>query len=129
MDKWIDDVIKSWEHIQEAIYYEQAGGMPMIRGKIVDLLADNPNPPDSIIHKFADDNGIAPDKLEAIIYGMLSEIIEKGKGGTPDPKELAMGIKVEMEHTSCMKLAEWIAKTHLKEMPDYYTKLKKMEGK
>ena len=44
-----------------------------------------------------------------------------------DQKELAMGIKIELEHTSDKKLAKKIAIDHLAEIPDYYTRLKKME--
>lgn len=42
-------------------------------------------------------------------------------------KELKMGIDVEHEHTSDSELAKEIALDHLKELPNYYTKLKKME--
>jgi hypothetical protein len=44
-----------------------------------------------------------------------------------DPKELAMGIKVEHEHTDNADIAKAIAKDHLSECSDYYTRLKKME--
>lgn len=43
--------------------------------------------------------------------------------------ELKMGIEVEMEHTNDKNIAKEIAMDHLWEMPDYYTKLKKMEDK
>lgn len=42
--------------------------------------------------------------------------------------ELAMGIKVELEHTKDRKIAKEIALDHLMELPDYYTRLKKMEN-
>jgi hypothetical protein len=45
-----------------------------------------------------------------------------------DAKELAMGIEIEMEHTDDAGIAKAIAKDHLKELPDYYTRLKKMEA-
>ncbi|KKK86907.1 hypothetical protein LCGC14_2758550 [marine sediment metagenome] len=44
-----------------------------------------------------------------------------------DADELAKGIEVEKEHTDDEKSAEEIAKDHLKEIPDYYTRLQKME--
>ena len=47
--------------------------------------------------------------------------------GTYDPEQLKMGTKVEMEHTNNPKIAERIAKDHLAELPDYYTRLEKME--
>lgn len=41
-----------------------------------------------------------------------------------NPRELEMGEKVEMEHTDSKTEAREIAKEHLDEHPDYYTKLK-----
>ena len=43
--------------------------------------------------------------------------------------QLRMGIKVEKEHTTKPKIAREIALDHLGEKPDYYTRLKKVEGK
>ena len=43
-------------------------------------------------------------------------------------RQLKMGIKIELEHTTNKKVAEKIAKDHLDEFPDYYTRLKKMEN-
>ncbi len=43
-----------------------------------------------------------------------------------DPRQLAMGIKVEMEHTKSVRIAREIAMDHLKEDPAYYSKLKKV---
>lgn len=42
-------------------------------------------------------------------------------------KQLARGIKVELEHTTDPKLAREIALDHLAEMPDYYSRLARME--
>jgi len=42
--------------------------------------------------------------------------------------ELARGIAVEMEHTSDPVIAERIARDHLAELPDYYTRLVRMEA-
>ena len=44
-----------------------------------------------------------------------------------DPKALARGIKVELEHTSSRAIAREIAMDHLTEDPRYYDKLAKME--
>jgi hypothetical protein len=44
-------------------------------------------------------------------------------------KQLELGIKVESEHTSSKSAARGTALQHLDELPDYYTKLNKMEKK
>jgi len=44
-----------------------------------------------------------------------------------DPEQLAIGIEIEKEHTDNEDIAKAIAKDHLSEMPDYYTKLKTIE--
>ena len=46
-----------------------------------------------------------------------------------DPKELEMGILVEMEHTTNKDIATKITLDHLAEIKDYYTRLAKMEKK
>ena len=43
------------------------------------------------------------------------------------PKQLAMGIEVEYEHTDNPDVAKTIALDHLAEIPDYYTRLLRME--
>lgn len=60
---------------------------------------------------------------------IYEDLLPGGKGdNTPDSKfdkkQLAMGIKHEMEHTSDARKAKEIAKDHLSEDPHYYTKLK-----
>lgn len=44
-----------------------------------------------------------------------------------DPEQLEMGIEIEMEHTDDPTTAREIAMDHLREHPNYYTALKKME--
>jgi len=63
---------------------------------------------------------------------LLGESAEVGKhNDVPDSefnsKELKMGIEVEKEHSDDHKIRKHIAKDHLSEFPDYYTRLKKME--
>lgn len=49
-----------------------------------------------------------------------------------DLNEFKQGMNVELEHRNVTKgnltLTGMITRSHLREMPDYYTKLKKMEG-
>ena len=102
---------------------------------IMDFFADNPSPPDEDVHALADKLGIDAHKFEAYIYSILGAILGTGQAKKEkftekdaDPKELKMGIKVEMEHTKNKVIAKRIALDHLAELPDYYTRLTKMEG-
>jgi len=71
------------------------------------------------------DNGITLIK-KAQVPGGLAE----GKPDTDfNADALAEGTAVEMEHTGDTEKSKDIAKDHLTEDPDYYTKLKKMEAK
>lgn len=50
--------------------------------------------------------------------------VADGSSPTPlDVNELAMGIKVELEHTNDPKIAAEIALDHIRETPDYYSRL------
>jgi hypothetical protein len=42
-------------------------------------------------------------------------------------KQVAIGIKTEMEHTTSRRVAKRIALDHLREHPQYYTYLLRME--
>jgi len=61
---------------------------------------------------------------EDLVPGGLAD---KKKPSDFDPKQLAKGVKVEMEHTDDRGLAQEISMDHLTEDPDYYIKLQKME--
>ena len=52
---------------------------------------------------------------------------EGKKPSEVDPKELAVGIKIEREHSDNPKVQKEIAMDHLTEHPKYYTGLVKME--
>ena len=100
--------------------------------KIIRWFIENPQPDDSKVHAFAESLGFDPDEFEGHRYMILSDLIHEGRSknftGKYDPKQLAMGIEVEKEHLPYPSIAEKIAKDHLAELPDYYTRLKKMEG-
>lgn len=103
--------------------------------KIMDFFADNPSPEDDEVHALAEELGLEPDDFETHIYFILGSVLGTGMAKKKnitekdvDSKELAMGIKVEMEHTKNKAIAKRIALDHLAELKDYYTRLKKMEG-
>jgi len=80
---------------------------------------------------------IQEDILKGGLADMMSieDIFKKHKKKYPNlsldmlKQQLKKGIKVEMEHTNDKIKSEEIAKDHLYEDPNYYTKLQKMETK
>jgi len=99
--------------------------------KIIEFFQENPNPDDHIVHAYAEELGMDPDDLEEYIYGLLTSLINLKGGDIPDekfdPNELKMGIEIEKEHHDNITITKAIAKGHLTEIPDYYTRLKNME--
>lgn len=107
---------------------------------IVELFTNNSKVRDSDVHSLAEEMGIDKHKFEEIIYDLLTSFFNKGRYNESgrkaniDKKELALGIKVEMEHTSDKIIAERIAKDHLTEIPGtgnndgYYSLLERMEA-
>ena len=61
----------------------------------------------------------------ALKHGLARK--EHLKPSQVNKSELRKGIKVEMEHTSDRCTAQCIAMDHLAEIPDYYTRLARME--
>jgi hypothetical protein len=80
-------------------------------------------------HKYASMCG----ELIEITLAKQADAIPGGKADTKtdsdfNPKQIAMGEKVELEHTNKPSLAREISRDHLTEFSDYYTRLKKMES-
>jgi len=102
-----------------------------LRIKLIKWFTENPYPDDKKVHAFAEKIGMNEHVLEGHIYGIISSVLSEGKSKGKeikhDPKELEMGIKVEMEHTACPTISRKIALDHLVEISDYYTRLAKME--
>ena len=73
-----------------------------------------------------DDNEIKGGLADKI---SIEELSKKHKVSVDEiVEQLLKGIEVELEHTNDKDKAKEIAMDHLFEMPDYYTKLKKMEN-
>jgi hypothetical protein len=115
------------------------------RKEVLDLLAGAKGKPleDDKVHALADKLKMSPHDLESEIYAYASlwainELAQVNPGGRAeakgvkpsdfDPKEIAKGIKVEMEHTKDKALAKKIVVDHLAENSKYYEALAKMES-
>lgn len=101
-----------------------------LEDKIVSFLKQKEHSDDDI-HAFAADEGIDPHEFESIIYKIAHKALT-GKylnhGIDPDedfdPEQLAIGEKIESEHTGNIDIAKSIAKAHLSENSAYYKILK-----
>jgi hypothetical protein len=103
---------------------------------IIKFLKEHPNPEDDEVHKFAESKGMEVDDVEEIFYKLATKFVNGGnkelkhgndEDGKFDGEQLKKGIEVEKEHTDNEEMAKQIAKAHLAEIPDYYTRLNKME--
>ena len=111
------------------------------RNVLLKFFADNPAPADKKFHKFCEERGWNVHLAEAEAYKMASKFARFWLGGRSneagattryDPKAIAAGISIEMEHTPDKAVAEKISKDHLAEHPLYYSEklgLKPMEKK
>ena len=103
----------------------------------VRFFLDSPHPSDDALHKFSEERGLDKNGLEEAAYVLATfaarfftggRAVETGTTNTDvNPDELAMGVEIEKEHTPDPFIAMRIALDHLAELPDYYTRLKKME--
>ena len=113
-------------------YLQEIQDGDSIQKKIIEFFKNNSKPSDDQIHAFSERMKINPHKFEEIIYEILGSFFGAGRAkdfkGSYDSKELASGIKIEMEHTTNKLISERIAKDHLAECSDYYTRLAKMEA-
>jgi hypothetical protein len=108
-----------------------------VAAKIIEFFMKNPEPVDEgegSVHQLAEELGIDKHAFEEHIYRLLGSFVNSlGRHNDVadsefDADQLAMGVEVESkEHTDDKALAKMIAKDHLAEISDYYTRLAKME--
>ena len=116
---------------------EDKGKIDIPEKDVINFFKENPNPSDDELHNWAEDKGYNVHKVEEIVYKLATRMVKILTGGEAekkgitekdvDSKQLKMGIKVEYEHIHDDEIAKEIALDHLAELPDYYTRLKKME--
>ena len=133
----VDTVLKSFMFLSEvACNLVQKEITPE---EVSQFFANNPNPDDSKFHSWAEGRGYSPHEAETVAYTLATKFSQFLSAGMAhkkkiskkdvDPSELAMGVKVEREHTNDPAVAERIALDHLAEFRNYYTALADMEDK
>ena len=119
------------ESKEQILMENEPKGVGDLHAEIVKFVIANPKPSHDEVDAFAKKLGIELMEFDKHVYMLLSSILaegeSKGKEIKHDPEQLKMGIEVEMEHTSEPIISRKIALDHLAEIPDYYTRLAKME--
>jgi hypothetical protein len=114
---------------------EGKGEIPAdLEKKIIDFVTTTESLDDSKFHAFVTALGIDPHEAEEVVYRKLQEASASGLNGASQgesvevpPAEMAIGKKVESEHSSDPKVQEKIVKDHEVEekditgKPNYYT--------
>jgi hypothetical protein len=109
-----------------------------VLGSIIDFFINSPNAGYRELSKFVKDKGIDYYDMDhaltmlagsfvGFLYGGLFMNSDMGVGDI-DSEQLSRGIEVEREHTDNSLIARRIALDHLIEIPDYYSRLDKMES-
>jgi len=121
------------ESKEQILMENEPKGVGDLHAEIIKFVIANPKPSHAEVLAYSKKLGIELIEFDRHVYMLLSSILTEGnsKGKDikhdPDPEQLTMGIKVEMEHTSEPLISQKIALDHLAEIPDYYTRLAKME--
>jgi len=122
--------------IAERVARGRSGACMLALDRLVQFLCDNPNATPDDFLAWAKTLERPMEGQRALLYlGVMAsrfvnggKAVEKGINSTDvDPDEMALGVKVELEHTPDPFMAGMIALDHLAEIPDYYTRLEKME--
>jgi len=105
-----------------------------IRDAVLRLFKAKGKPTRNDLNDLARTLDVSSDDLNAVIIDLLDAFSSKvgrhldTKDTEVDAAELKRGIEVEHEHTDSDYIARLIALDHLAELPDYYTRLDKMEA-
>ena len=127
------DYLNELKNLRNSIEEEVNTDMATTHKKIFDYFSNIEDAPSVVeLHSFASSIGIDKNTLEGHIYMVLHSFLGEGRSkdfdGKYDIEELNMGIEVEYEHTTSSLISERIARDHLSECENYYSRLKKMEN-
>ena len=104
------------------------------KNKIFDFILSNDDVNEQKLSEYARTLSVEyEDVMECLIKIIRETSSGVGKHNfVPDDKynkgQLAIGIRIELEHTNSKVVAKNIAKDHLAEIPDYYSRLIIMES-
>lgn len=134
----VSKVEKYWEEAKEIVdkEYSKAKESEKYYGTAMKILKNKLKKHEGLTESrfamFLSEEEHVDESMEEIDF--IADFLEAGRAyeagyheDSVDEGELEMGIEVEMEHTTNPLIAKRIALDHLTELPDYYTRLAKME--
>ena len=123
--------------IDEADLYEPTHEVPLSKAEQLDevllFFRENPSAVRQDLLALDKALGVSKEEIENLEFELCKALCSKiGKNvkhneETVDKDELEKGIQHEMEHTNDQYIARLLALDHLYEVPDYYTRLAKID--
>lgn len=99
---------------------------------VADHITKYPKVNAAAMTEFCQKHNLTVRDFSATMYELLSSLLTEGASknfqGTYNYAQIDLGVNIEMEHTTCSVIAMKIARDHLSEIPDYYTRLIAMEA-
>jgi len=117
---------------------KQHASAPADLGTVIDFIQQAPNPTDEQFTQFSQQHGVDGLQMEQVAFGLATKLVNLLRGGkmaesgidmaSVDQNELQMGIDHGLQtHTSDQSIAKKLALDNLCCIPDYYSRLQKME--
>ncbi len=106
---------------------KDTSGLAPSEKSVIEFLRKNPRPKDTQFHEWAQGKGVNVHKAEATAYGILSDLLTKGRSKGKHPagiadKDVSGGVKIEAEHTPNKEIQRKITDDHNTELKKYYDK-------
>ena len=108
---------------------EESKGSAPSETSVIEFLRKNPRPKDKQFHEWAKSRGVNVHKAESTAYGILSDLLTKGRSKGKHPGGVAQedvreGVRIETEHTPNKEIQRKITDDHNTELKKYYDKKK-----
>ena len=115
---------------------DQGDNLTNIDEQVMAFLMQGAAPTEDEFSEWADEAGVDNHEAITAAIGLAAKMARLMKGGMSnanksveyDDEQMRMGTEVEHEHTVDDDVAAKIARDHLAEIPDYYTRLRVMEA-
>lgn len=104
---------------------EDMSGPAPSENSVLEFIKRNPRPKDKKFHEWAEGKGVNVHKAEATAYGIISDLMNKGRSKGKHPAgvnraDVNKGVDIEAEHTPNKEIQRKITDDHNTELKKYY---------